>query len=69
MSTHRDPTQERTEGPTPHGGAYAVAYFSDCHGEPTPKDRAGRVEIAEFDADDLRIFRTYAAVRTDPHPR
>jgi len=38
------------EGPTPSGGAYAIAYFSDAHGRPAEKSQAGNVEIHEFDA-------------------
>jgi hypothetical protein len=41
---------ERTEGPTPNGGAYAIAYFHDD----------GSMEIVEFDANDNEIHRTYS---------
>lgn len=54
-----DETQERTEGPTPHGGAYAVAYFLDESRRPCRKDRARWIEIHECDASGASIFRTW----------
>jgi hypothetical protein len=42
-------TQERIEGPTPGGGAYAMAFFMDIAGQPTTKEKAYMVEIVEFD--------------------
>ncbi len=42
----------RVEGPTPAGGAYAIAY-SNAAGE--------IVEIVEFDEQDRPIARTYTA--------
>lgn len=44
----RDPI--RIDGPTPNGGVYSIAYF---RGD-------GSMEIVEFDADDVAIFRTYS---------
>ena len=41
---------ERVDGPTPNGGAYAIAYFRDN----------GSMEIVEFDADDNVLHRTYS---------
>jgi hypothetical protein len=42
---------ERRDGPTPHGGAYAVLY----------RDPAGAPrEIVEYAADGTEIMRTYA---------
>jgi hypothetical protein len=52
-------THERTEGPTPSGGAYAIAYFRDKLGNPCPKAEAAGIEVVEFDARDRAIFRTY----------
>lgn len=44
-------TGERSDGPTPHGGAYAVLY-RDSNGDPR--------EIVEYAADGTEIMRTYA---------
>jgi len=41
---------KRIEGPTPSGGAYALAYTHDD----------GSVEIVEFDSQDREIQRTYS---------
>jgi hypothetical protein len=43
---------ERIEGPTPAGGAYAIAYVGD--------DRRG--EIVEFNAEGNQLARTYATL-------
>lgn len=51
-------TQERTEGPTPNGGVYAIAYFKDKDGQPVAKEQAVAVEIVEFDKDDKAVWRT-----------
>ncbi len=45
------PGPERTEGPTPAGGAYAIAYRHDD----------GSMEIVEFESDGHEIRRTYSA--------
>ena len=39
---------ERIEGPTPNGGAYALAYRGDDF-----------MEIVEFDSSGNQVFRTY----------
>jgi hypothetical protein len=52
-------TEERKEGPTPHGGAYSIAYYQNERGEAAPKAAAVKVEIVEFDAQDQPIWRTY----------
>jgi hypothetical protein len=52
-------TEERIEGPTPSGGAYALAYFS-AGGVPVDKAQADAVEVIEFTADGAEIARTYA---------
>lgn len=54
-----DPMQERTEGPTPAGGAYAIAYFSDGKGNRVPKSKASAMEIVEYSRDGKVILRTY----------
>jgi hypothetical protein len=46
----RPPRPERIEGPTPGGGAYAIAYTHDD----------GTVEVVEFDAAGREIRRTYS---------
>jgi len=53
-------TKTLAEGPTPNGGAYAVAYWQDRKGNPTTKDLAKKVKVVEFDANDRAIFLTYA---------
>ncbi len=50
--------QERTDGPTPHGGTYSIAYFRDEHGRPTLRDDAAIIEIVEYDETDREIFHT-----------
>ena len=54
-----DPTSERIEGPTPNGGAYAVAHFRGSDGTPVPKSKAVYVEIIEYGADGEELFRTH----------
>ena len=49
---------ERTEGPTPNGGSYAIAYFSRDR-IPVDKSVATEVEIVEHDAQGGVVFRTY----------
>lgn len=66
MTQPPDDTRERSEGPTPNGGAYAIAYYRDEEGAPAPKATAAAVEIVEFDADDRPVFRTYATLRSAP---
>ena len=58
-------TQERIDGETPNGGAYAIAYYQDKDGEPVEKIRAVAVEIVEFNADGEAIWRTYGALEGD----
>lgn len=52
-------TRQRTEGPTPNGGQYAVAYFRDAQGNPCARDQAQGIEVIEYDKDGNAIFRTY----------
>lgn len=51
----------RTEGPTPNGGAYAIARFTR-DGAPAPKEQADAVEVVEYDAAGREIHRTYARI-------
>lgn len=50
---------ERTDGPTPAGGAYAVANFLDADMKPCPKAEAVHIEILEYDQDGQNIARTW----------
>lgn len=52
-------TQTRTNGPTPNGGAYAIAYWQDAKGDPTPQERAVKAEIIEFTQQGKEVQRTY----------
>lgn len=61
-----DNTQERKDGPTPHGGVYSIAYFLDAENKPVPKERAVRMEIHEFDEEGNSIHRTYGEIRPAP---
>lgn len=54
---------ERVEGPTPAGGAYAVAYFSDAKGNPCIKALASSMEIVEFNKKGEEISRTYGTTK------
>lgn len=58
-----EPTEERRDGSTPHGGAYSIARFSDYRGQPVPKAKAVWVEILEFDRAGNCIFRTYGELK------
>lgn len=57
----------RTEGPTPAGGAYAIAYFSR-DGVPVDQSDATQVEITEYAADGTPIQRTYAILGAKASP-
>jgi len=54
-----DKYSERINQPTSNGGKYSIAYFQDSSGNRTTKDKATKIEILEFDAEDNVIFRTY----------
>ena len=56
---------ERSDGPTPNGGAYALAYFSKAGG-PALRGDADAVEIVEYTADGREIFRTYGLLTLPP---
>jgi hypothetical protein len=62
MATTDPATTQRTEGPTPTGGAYAIGFFHDAAGNPCPRASAASVEIFEYDAKDQVIQRTYMAL-------
>ena len=59
MSAKAPVTQERRNGPTPHGGAYSIAYYRGRDGSPVPKDQATAVELVEFTESGDQVFRTY----------
>jgi hypothetical protein len=44
-------TSERTDGPTPAGGAYSVAVYLDDDGREVEPSAATRVLVTEYDAD------------------
>jgi hypothetical protein len=52
---------QRTEGPTPNGGDYAIAYYQNEEGELVDKSKASRVTIAEFKGDEPFHW-TYATI-------
>jgi hypothetical protein len=58
----------RTEGPTPAGGAYAVAYWIGPDGARATRETARAVETIEFDDRDREIRRTYATLTRPPSP-
>ena len=53
-------SETRTEGPTPAGGAYAIAYWFDSDGRPCEPADARSVEVVEYDEAGHAIARTYA---------
>jgi hypothetical protein len=53
------PFSLRIEGPTPNGGAYAIALFSDENKVPCPKESAVNVEIYEYDEEGGILLTTY----------
>ena len=59
----------RTEGPTPRGGAYALAYFKNASGAPCEKADAVEVEIHECDAAGRVIGRTYGKLGAGRRPK
>lgn len=55
-------TEERIDGPTPNGGTYCVAQYMSEDNEPVERARARKVEITEYDENDVAIFRTYGTL-------
>jgi hypothetical protein len=51
-------TQERSEGPTPKGGAYAIIFYLDDEWDLTTKDVATHFEVIEYGADGRSFFHT-----------
>lgn len=58
-------TSKRLDGPTPHGGAYAVATFTNERGEIVDESVATWAVAAEFDEDGNEIGSAYYRVRHD----
>ncbi|MEN6583043.1 MAG: hypothetical protein ABFD54_11385 [Armatimonadota bacterium] len=54
---------ERQPGPTPNGGAYSEAVFSDDNGNLVSKEVATHVEIIEYTASGQRIASTYGSIK------
>lgn len=52
-------TQKTIEGPTPHGGVRATAFFYDQNRSPVEEKDATGMEIIEYDKDGKEVFRTY----------
>lgn len=53
---------ERIDAPTPNGGVYSIANYSDINGRPCSKEKAVKVVINEFDANDNLLASTYASL-------
>lgn len=49
----------RSEGPTPAGGTYSIAYYTDADGNPCAQDESAFCEIIEYDDEDKELQRTY----------
>lgn len=52
-------TETRSDGATPAGGAYAIAYWQDASGNPVDRSKWVQAEIIEFTADGEHLMRTY----------
>lgn len=53
---------ERTDGPTPNGGAYFTARYFDREGSPIHRLKAWYVEIHEYNAQDELIQKHLACL-------
>ena len=67
-------TTQRTEGPTPAGGAYAIARFFDDEGRAVDRTQATCIVVTEYTAEDEPIEETWfmpgrAAGEGDPRLR
>jgi hypothetical protein len=51
-----DKSVERTDGPTPNGGAYFLAIFHDGNGNPMTRMTATHVRIEEYSEEDVLIL-------------
>lgn len=56
-----EPTSDRVEGPTPAGGAYAIAHFS-YDGRPVPRRLANQMTIIEYDEHDQVLNTTFGII-------
>ena len=61
----------RIDGPTPNGGAYAVATYLRSIEEPVEVDEAGAgaMVIAEFDADGVMFMETWGEIGGTKKPQ
>lgn len=58
---NREPIyQEKTEGPTPNGGSYSIAYYFNNKMQSIDKEAATRMIIVEYDEKGQRVAETYA---------
>ena len=64
-SNTTDDWTQRTCGPTPAGGAYAIAHFLDANWQPVPKSKAVNIRIFEYDATHTCINRTWGFIRRE----
>jgi len=53
---------ERIDAPTPNGGAYSIAIFTDNEGNEVDKTKATRIMIQEFSANDELIETTHGVI-------
>jgi hypothetical protein len=56
-------TMERTEGPTPSGGAYSEAHFFDDDMNPVSKESATQIIIRECSKDGTLINTTHGILQ------
>ena len=54
-----DPSVERIDGPTAHGGAYGIVYYRDHRGNPVPKEWAVGHELHVHDEDGKLLSRHF----------
>ena len=53
---------ERSDGPTPCGGDYSIAYYYDKNGLPCEKKDADFVNIVEYKEGTIRVNEHYASL-------
>jgi len=61
-------TSERTDGPTPNGGSYAIAYWRDDRGRPVEREQATMVEVVEYDERGNQVASTVALLGRPERP-
>lgn len=55
-------TETRTDGQTPNGGTYSIAYWQNENGQPVDQSVAVRVEVIEYDQNGEQVWRTYGDI-------